>query len=50
MSRLDVLDNGCGTGILSLALAPSFRSVTTVDAAEGIVVALQSKLGDLNCF
>jgi 2-polyprenyl-3-methyl-5-hydroxy-6-metoxy-1,4-benzoquinol methylase len=44
LSTYDVLDLGCGTGLLSLALAPSVRSVTAVDAAEGMIVALQAKL------
>ncbi|KAH8903791.1 S-adenosyl-L-methionine-dependent methyltransferase [Coniochaeta sp. PMI_546] len=48
-SRLDVLEIGCGTGILSLALAPYFRSVTAVDAAEGMVAALQAKLSAEDC-
>ncbi|OIW26298.1 S-adenosyl-L-methionine-dependent methyltransferase [Coniochaeta ligniaria NRRL 30616] len=48
-SRLDVLEIGCGTGILSLALAPSFRSVTAVDAAEGMIAALEAKLNAENC-
>lgn len=49
MSHFDVLEIGCGTGILSLALAPSFRSVTAVDAAEGMVEALQAKLDAQDC-
>jgi SAM-dependent methyltransferase len=44
LSTYDILDLGCGTGLLSLALAPSVRSVTAVDAAEGMVAALKSKL------
>jgi SAM-dependent methyltransferase len=48
-SLLDVLEIGCGTGILSLAIAPSFRSVTAVDAAEGMIAALQAKLDAEGC-
>lgn len=48
-SRLDVLEIGCGTGILSLALAPHVRSVTAVDAAEGMIAALQAKLSAGGC-
>lgn len=44
LSTYNVLDLGCGTGLLSLALAPSVRSVTAVDAAEGMIAALESKL------
>ncbi|KAH6855943.1 S-adenosyl-L-methionine-dependent methyltransferase [Chaetomium sp. MPI-CAGE-AT-0009] len=42
LSTYDVLDLGCGTGLLSLALAPSVRSVTAVDAAEGMIAALRN--------
>ncbi|KAK4154951.1 S-adenosyl-L-methionine-dependent methyltransferase [Chaetomidium leptoderma] len=45
LATYNVLDLGCGTGLLSLALAPSVRSVTAVDAAEGMIAALESKLG-----
>ncbi|KAB5533455.1 S-adenosyl-L-methionine-dependent methyltransferase [Coniochaeta sp. 2T2.1] len=48
-SKLDVLEIGCGTGLLTLALAPHFRSVTAVDAAEGMIAALQSKLSAEGC-
>jgi 2-polyprenyl-3-methyl-5-hydroxy-6-metoxy-1,4-benzoquinol methylase len=44
LSNYDILDLGCGTGLLSLALAPSVRSVTAVDAAEGMIAALKTKL------
>ncbi|EGS21869.1 uncharacterized protein CTHT_0037410 [Thermochaetoides thermophila DSM 1495] len=44
LSTYDILDLGCGTGLLSLALAPSVRSVTAVDAAEGMIGALEAKL------
>lgn len=41
---LDVLELGCGTGILTLALAPHVRWLTAVDAAEGMIAALKTKL------
>ncbi|KAH6632454.1 S-adenosyl-L-methionine-dependent methyltransferase [Chaetomium tenue] len=44
LSTYDIMDLGCGTGLLSLALAPSVRSVTAIDAAEGMIAALRSKL------
>ncbi|KAM7203582.1 S-adenosyl-L-methionine-dependent methyltransferase [Rhypophila sp. PSN 637] len=40
----DVLEIGCGTGLLSLSLAPSVRSITAVDAARGMIDVLKSKL------
>ena len=41
---MDVLDFGCGTGLLSLNLLPSVRSVTGVDSAQGMLAVLKSKI------
>ncbi|KAK0726245.1 S-adenosyl-L-methionine-dependent methyltransferase [Apiosordaria backusii] len=41
---LDILDLGCGTGLLSLLLAPHVRSVTAVDPAPGMIDVLTAKL------
>ncbi|KAK4180517.1 S-adenosyl-L-methionine-dependent methyltransferase [Triangularia setosa] len=41
---LDILDLGCGTGLLSLLLAPHVRSVTAVDSAPGMIDVLAAKL------
>jgi len=41
---LDVLEIGCGTGLLSFLLAPHVRSLTAVDAASGMIDALNTKL------
>ncbi|PSR79981.1 S-adenosyl-L-methionine-dependent methyltransferase [Coniella lustricola] len=41
---IDVLEIGCGTGLLSLRLAPYVSSLVAVDAAEGMIDALQMKL------
>lgn len=35
--RPDVLEIGCGTGLLTLRLAPYVGSVVAIDAAEGMV-------------
>lgn len=44
---MDVLDFGCGTGLLSLNLLPSVRSVTAVDSAQGMLKVLASKVETL---
>ncbi|CAK7268211.1 hypothetical protein SEPCBS57363_002979 [Sporothrix epigloea] len=41
---LDVLEIGCGTGLLTLRLAPYVRRIVAVDAAQGMIDALQQKL------
>jgi SAM-dependent methyltransferase len=41
---LDVLEIGCGTGLLSLLVAPHVRAVVAVDAAQGMISALKAKL------
>ncbi|KAJ9303419.1 hypothetical protein DTO027B5_8929 [Paecilomyces variotii] len=43
---IDVLEIGCGTGLLSLRIAPLVRSLVAVDAAPGMIAALESKLRD----
>ncbi|KAK5012799.1 hypothetical protein LTR39_003971 [Cryomyces antarcticus] len=41
---LDVLEIGCGTGLLSLMVSPYVRSLTAVDSASGMITALNLKL------
>lgn len=41
---LDVLEIGCGTGLLSLQVAPFVRRLVAVDAAQGMIDVLQAKL------
>lgn len=41
---LDVLEIGCGTGLLTLRMAPYVRSILAIDAAGGMVDALAAKL------
>ncbi|KAM0433287.1 hypothetical protein ACHAPT_004163 [Fusarium lateritium] len=43
-SRPDVLEIGCGTGLLSLEVAPAVNRLVAVDAAEGMIEVLSSKL------
>jgi ubiquinone/menaquinone biosynthesis C-methylase UbiE len=41
---MDVLDFGCGTGLLTLRLEPMVHSVTGVDSSRGMLDVLQSKI------
>jgi tRNA (cmo5U34)-methyltransferase len=41
---MDVLDFGCGTGLLTLALQPLVRSVTGADASSGMLDVLRRKV------
>lgn len=45
--ELDVLEVGCGTGLLSFMLAPHVRSIVGVDTAEGMIDAFNTKLAAL---
>lgn len=42
--RLDVLEIGCGTGLLSLQVAPAVSRLVAVDAADGMIEVLKAKL------
>lgn len=42
--RPNVLEVGCGTGLLSLEVAPATKQLVAVDAAEGMIEVLSSKL------
>jgi 2-polyprenyl-3-methyl-5-hydroxy-6-metoxy-1,4-benzoquinol methylase len=41
---LDVLDVGCGTGLVTLRLQPLVRSITGVDSSPGMLAVLQDKV------
>ena len=41
---MDVLDFGCGTGLLTLALQPLVHSITGVDSSRGMLEVLQAKV------
>ena len=42
--ELHVLEIGCGTGLLTLMIAPHVKSITAVDAADGMIAMLSEKL------
>jgi 2-polyprenyl-3-methyl-5-hydroxy-6-metoxy-1,4-benzoquinol methylase len=43
-SDMEVLDFGCGTGLLSLQLQPLVRSITAVDSSEGMLEVFCQKI------
>ena len=43
-SHMDVLDFGCGTGLLTLALQPFVRTITGVDSSQGMLDVLNGKI------
>jgi ubiquinone/menaquinone biosynthesis C-methylase UbiE len=45
---MDVMDFGCGTGLLTLQLQPFVRSITGVDSSRGMLDILNSKIKDRN--
>ncbi len=44
---MDVLDFGCGTGLLTVRLQPFVRSVTGVDSSPGMLNVLNDKIAKL---
>ncbi|MEN6426162.1 MAG: class I SAM-dependent methyltransferase [Phycisphaerales bacterium] len=45
---MEVLDFGCGTGLLTLRLAPLVRSITGVDSSQGMLDVLAAKTAKQN--
>ena len=45
---MDVLDFGCGTGLLTLALQPHVRTITAVDSSQGMLDVLDVKIREQN--
>ena len=43
---MDILDYGCGTGLVSLLLLPHIRSVTGADNSTGMLEVLNQKISD----
>ena len=46
-TTLDVLDFGCGTGLLTLQLQPLVHSITGLDSSPGMLAVLGRKLANL---
>ncbi len=42
--EMSVLDFGCGTGLVTLALQPFVGAITGVDSSEGMLAALRAKV------
>ncbi|KAH7305887.1 S-adenosyl-L-methionine-dependent methyltransferase [Stachybotrys elegans] len=42
--RPDILEIGCGTGLLSLEAAPASNRLVAIDASQGMIAVLKSKL------
>jgi ubiquinone/menaquinone biosynthesis C-methylase UbiE len=47
-SDMDVLDFGCGTGLVTLQIQPFIHSITGVDSSEGMIDILRQKIGKMN--
>lgn len=47
-SSMDVLDFGCGTGLLTLQLQPFVRSITGIDSSQGMLDVLNTKVKNQN--
>jgi ubiquinone/menaquinone biosynthesis C-methylase UbiE len=47
-SHMDVLDFGCGTGLLTLQLQPVVHSITGVDSSRGMIDVLKAKIDRQN--
>ncbi|MCX5646306.1 MAG: class I SAM-dependent methyltransferase [Phycisphaerae bacterium] len=45
---MDVLDFGCGTGLLTLRLTPLVKSITGVDSSRGMLNVLDAKIARQN--
>lgn len=41
---MDILDFGCGTGLLTLQFPPLARSVTGIDSSKGMLAVLEEKI------
>ena len=47
-SEMDVMDFGCGTGLLTLRLQPLVNSITGIDSSQGMLDVLKTKIARQN--
>ena len=47
-SEMDVLDFGCGTGLLTMLIQPMVHSITGIDNSQGMLDVFNSKVTKLN--
>ena len=45
--QMDVLDYGCGTGLVAMRLQPQVRSVCGADSSRAMIAVLEDKIGTL---
>lgn len=45
-AEMEVLDFGCGTGLLTLLMQPLVRSITGIDSSAGMLAVLEAKVGE----
>ena len=45
---IDVMDFGCGTGLLTFSLQPFVRSITGVDSSQGMLDVFKTKIKEQN--
>ena len=45
--EMEVMDFGCGTGLITLQMQPFVKSITGIDSSEGMLEILNSKIDKL---
>jgi len=48
--EMDVMDFGCGTGLLTIQLQPLVRSITGVDSSQGMLDIFNTKISKLKLY
>ena len=47
-AEMDVMDFGCGTGLLTIQIQPFVRSITGIDSSQGMLDIFNMKIAKLN--